>query len=126
MAQNSPPSIWCFVIHGTQSWTICTQALYVFVLANPSCGCKIVCISQRELPQFPFTFLLKNNKGGGGESKKDWSTKGVGWDADKIDYEVFPSYLLGTRLSLVIKSVFCFFSPFTPQKFGWFRWSAMN
>lgn len=66
-----------------------------------------LCISKQELPQFPFTSLLKNNMEGG--VKKDWSTKGVGWDADKIDYEVFPSYLLGTRLSLVIKSVFAFF-----------------
>ncbi len=35
---------------------------------------------------------------------------GVGWDADKVDYEVFPSYLRGTRLSLVIKSVLLFYS----------------
>lgn len=34
---------------------------------------------------------------------------GVGWDADKVDYEVFPSYLRGTRLSLVIKSALPFF-----------------
>lgn len=34
----------------------------------------------------------------------------MGWDADKVDYEVFPSYLLSTRLSLVIKSVLLFHS----------------
>lgn len=32
----------------------------------------------------------------------------VGWDADKVDYEVFPSYLVCTRLSSVIKSVLLF------------------
>ena len=35
---------------------------------------------------------------------------GVGWDADKVDYKVFQSYLLGTRLSLVIKSVLLSYS----------------
>lgn len=42
--------------------------------------------------------------------RREWvlevcSTTGVGWDAEKVNYEVFPSYLLSTRLSLVIKSV---------------------
>lgn len=43
--------------------------------------------------------------------EEDWSTMGAGWDADKVDYEAFPSYLLGTRLSLVIKNVLLFYSP---------------
>lgn len=42
--------------------------------------------------------------------EEDWSTMGVGWDADKVDYEVFPSYLLSTLLSLVIKGVLLFYS----------------
>lgn len=42
--------------------------------------------------------------------EEDRNIMGVGWDADKVDCEVFPSYLLGTRLSLVIKSVFLFYS----------------
>lgn len=30
--------------------------------------------------------------------KEDWSTMRLGWVADKEDYEVFPIYLLATRL----------------------------
>lgn len=37
--------------------------------------------------------------------KEDWSTMRLGWVADKVDYKVFPTYLLATRLSLVIKRV---------------------
>lgn len=36
----------------------------------------------------------------------------MAWDADKVDYEAFPSYLRGTRLSLVIKRALLF--PFFP------------
>lgn len=58
-----------------------------------------------------FYFLLQKKKRIRREKvEEDWSTMGVGWDADKVDYEVFPSYLLGTRLSLVIKSVLLFYS----------------
>lgn len=42
--------------------------------------------------------------------KEDWSTMRLGWVADKEDYEVFPTYLLATRLSLVIKRVLLFCS----------------
>lgn len=95
-----------------------------FVLTNPSCGHRIssVSISKQELPQFPFcspeTKRIRREK-----VEEDWSTMGLGWDADKVDYEVFPSYLLCTRLSLVIKSVLLFFAP---QKLGWFRYGTMN
>lgn len=43
--------------------------------------------------------------------EEEWSTMGVErrGDADRVDYEVFPSYLLGARLSLVIKSVLLFY-----------------
>lgn len=37
----------------------------------------------------------------------------MAWDADKVDYEAFPSYLCGTRLSLVIKRALLF--PFFPS-----------
>lgn len=37
----------------------------------------------------------------------------MAWDADKVDYEAFPSYLRGTRLSLVIKRALPF--PFFPS-----------
>lgn len=108
MAQNSPLSIRCFVMCSTESWTACTHGLYGFVLSNPSCARRISSISKQELPQFLFSSPEKKRMRE--KVEEDWSTMGVGWDADKVDYEVFPSYLLGTRLSLVIKSVLLFYS----------------
>ncbi len=111
MAQNLPLSINCFVMCRRESWTVCVYGLYGFVFTNPSCACRIssMCFYKHKHPHFHF--LLSRKKGIKRKKvKEDWNTMGVGWDADKVDYEVFPSYLLSTRLSLVIKSVLLFYS----------------
>lgn len=112
MAQNSPLSIHCFVMCRTESWTARIHSLYGFVFTNPSCACRIssLCINKQELPLFPFSSIQNKKRRSREEVEEDWSTMGVGWDADKVDYEVFPSYLLSTRLSLVIKSVLLSYS----------------
>lgn len=58
-----------------------------------------------------FIFFCKEKRIGKDKVEEGRSTIGAGWDADKVDYEAFPSYLLGAQLSLVIKNVLLFYSP---------------
>lgn len=81
-----------------------------FVFTNPPFPCRIsgICNNKQKLLLFTFSFLKKKKKKEGRKSTKTGAQ--WGWGADKVDYEVFSSYLLGTRLSLVIKSVLLFYS----------------
>lgn len=59
---------------------------YGYVFTKPSFACRISsdCINKQELLLFPFSLLQK--KGIQREKvEEDWSTMGVGWDADKVD-----------------------------------------
>ena len=82
---------------------LCSQILHV------PAECLVSLSKNMSSPKFPFS-SLKRKKRRREKVEEDWSTMGVGWDADKVDYEVFPSYLLSTRLSLVIKGVLLFYS----------------
>lgn len=83
----------------------------VFVFTNLSCACRhflYVC-RQTRTPRFLF-FSHQKKKWRREKVGEEQNTMGVGWDADKVDYEVFPSYLPSTRRALLIKSVLLFYS----------------
>lgn len=122
MAQNSPLSIRCL---GCAAQKVGPLAASVFKglcsqIFNVPAEFHVELQANKNSPDFLF-LMLANKKRGGRKWKRTRAQLGVGWDADKVDYEVFPSYLPGTRLSLVIKNALPFFFFLTPQKLGWFR-----
>lgn len=58
----------------------------------------------------PFPRIEKKRRMRREKVEEEGNIMGVGWDADKVNYEVFRSSLFCTRLSLVIKSVLLFYS----------------
>lgn len=84
--------------------SLCSQIL------NAPADIFSMCIGKQELPDFYFFLPRKKKTLRREKVGEEQNTMGVGWDADKVDYGVFPSYLPSTRHAMVIKSVLLFCS----------------